>query len=143
MVPQSRGTRKFTASEENWGGKTEPAEDRAGFKTRVFSSHPLLAQAQGSCPSFGCQDIVLHPSPPSYHHSTKVLLGNFRVGVGRACVPVAFAHPGVPGARPSASCASWGGAVLVRTRFCTGAPQFITAELAMMFTPQAPEPRCK
>lgn len=56
---------------------------------------------------------------------------------------MAFAHPGVPSAHPSASCASWGGAVLVRTRSCAGVPQFITAELAMMFTPQAPEPRCK
>ena len=56
---------------------------------------------------------------------------------------MAFAHPGVPGAHPSASSASWGGAVLAHTRSCASAPQSITAELAMMFTPQAPEPRYK
>lgn len=146
-VPKSRGTRKFIASEKSWGRKAEPAEDTAGFGTRVLSSHLLLTPAQCSRPGFGGRDN--HPSPqdpPSYHSSTKVQMGSFREG-GWAPSPVAFAHPEVPGACPSVGCAPWGGAWSCRSgrgRGCSGrAPQFTTAELAMMFTPQAPDPRYK
>lgn len=87
-----------------------------------------------------------------------MLLGNFRVGGGEGgrgvvlaqCLlltlryPVPVPQPAVPpGKGPGHSGQAEEGAALVSTRSRAGAPQFTTAELAMVFTPQAPDPRCK
>ena len=131
-VPRSRGTRKFIASEESQGRKPEPTEDRAGLKTRIFSSPCSPYPSPGFLPQL--QLPRHHPSPqypPSYHNSTKVQLGNFRVGVQAVPLapwplltvryPVPVPQPAVPpGEGPGHAGQAGKGAARVSTRPLSG-----------------------
>lgn len=58
--------------------------------------------------------------------------------------PVSIPQPAVPpGQGPGHAAQAGEGGCSSQHQVQAGAPQFTTAELAMMFTPQAPDPRCK
>lgn len=136
-----------------------PSTELHHSKMKLSVHCKIPPHSPGSCLSFSCQDVILHPkiilATTVQQRCSWELQSGSEVEEGRGCAPrpVPFAHPEVPGVHPSASCTSWtrawtrgsgwGSGCSSRRQVRAGAPQFTTAELAMMFTPQAPDPRCK